>query len=82
MPFFSKEEAFDFIKKELGANPEKIFSDISSEPVAAASLGQVYKANLDGIQVAIKVQRPGLLELIALDIFVIRFLADMTQKNF
>mmetsp|Transcript_46970 Transcript_46970/g.117698 ORF Transcript_46970/g.117698 Transcript_46970/m.117698 type:complete len:517 (+) Transcript_46970:3007-4557(+) len=82
MPFFSKEEAFDFIKKELGANPEKIFSDISSEPVAAASLGQVYKANLDGIQVAIKVQRPGLLELIALDIFVIRFLADMTQKIF
>mmetsp|Transcript_18214 Transcript_18214/g.43751 ORF Transcript_18214/g.43751 Transcript_18214/m.43751 type:complete len:517 (+) Transcript_18214:3198-4748(+) len=82
MPFFSKEEAFDFIKKELGANPEKIFSDISSEPVAAASLGQVYKATLDGIQVAVKVQRPGLLELIALDIFVIRFLADMTQKVF
>ena len=82
MPFFANEEAFDFIKKELGANPEKIFIEISKEPVAAASLGQVYKANLDGVQVAVKVQRPGLLDLIALDIFVIRFFASVTQKLF
>ena len=82
MPFFPNKEAFKFIKQELGANPEKIFSEISAEPVAAASLGQVYKATLDGIQVAIKVQRPGLLDQIALDIFVIRFLANFTQNLF
>lgn len=82
MPFFPNKEAFKFIKQELGATPEKIFSKISDEPVAAASLGQVYKATLDGIQVAIKVQRPGLLDQIALDIFVIRFLANFTQNLF
>ena len=82
MPFFPNKEAFKFIRQELGANPEKIFSEISAEPVAAASLGQVYKATLDGIQVAIKVQRPGLLDQIALDIFVIRFLANFTQNLF
>lgn len=82
MPFFSNEKAFKFIKQELGANPERIFSEISEEPVAAASLGQVYKATLDGIQVAIKVQRPGLLDLIALDIFIIRFFASLAQNIF
>nr|UXY87383.1 BC1 family protein [Cryptomonas sp.] len=80
MPFFSNEVAFNFIKEELGAQPDKIFSEISASPVAAASLGQVYKAKLDGIQVAVKVQRPGLIELLALDIVLIRFLAFLVQN--
>jgi predicted unusual protein kinase regulating ubiquinone biosynthesis (AarF/ABC1/UbiB family) len=82
MPFFSNKTAFNFIKKEIGANPEQIFTEISQEPVAAASLGQVYKGNLDGIKVAIKVQRPGLQEVIALDIFLIRLAAFLFQKLF
>jgi len=82
MPYFSNEKAFNFIKKELGANPDQIFNKISKEPVAAASLGQVYKGNLDGIKVAIKVQRPGLQEVIALDILLIRFTATFIQKIF
>nr|UXY87878.1 BC1 family protein [Cryptomonas curvata] len=80
MPFFSNEIAFDFIKREIGAPSNKIFSEISQEPVAAASLGQVYRAILDGVPVAVKVQRPGLTELLALDIMIIRFLAFLAQK--
>lgn len=80
MPFFSNEIAFDFIKREIGAPSSKIFSEISKAPVAAASLGQVYKAILDGVTVAVKVQRPGLIELLALDIIIIRFLALFGQK--
>ena len=47
-----------------------MFSNITPEPVAAASLGQVYRATLKGTgdEVAIKVQRPGVLELVALDL--------------
>jgi predicted unusual protein kinase regulating ubiquinone biosynthesis (AarF/ABC1/UbiB family) len=80
MPFFSNEIAFNFIKRELGGPSSKIFSEISKSPVAAASLGQVYRAVLDGIHVAVKVQRPGLAELLALDIIIIRFLAFGAQK--
>ena len=42
---------------------DEIFSEFSEEPVAAASLGQVYRARLrgDGREVAIKVQRPDIM---------------------
>jgi predicted unusual protein kinase regulating ubiquinone biosynthesis (AarF/ABC1/UbiB family) len=48
------------IRDELGAPPEKLFLDWTTEPVAAASIGQVHKAVLpDGRVVAVKVQYPG-----------------------
>ncbi|CAK9026675.1 unnamed protein product [Durusdinium trenchii] len=49
-------------------NGAPLFQSISHRPVAAASLGQVYKATtLDGRTVAVKVQRPGSLKQVALD---------------
>jgi aarF domain-containing kinase len=58
------------MQQELGASVSEVFSSISAEPVAAASLGQVYRATLrtSGDVVAVKVQRPGVLELVALDL--------------
>lgn len=58
------------MQEELGDKPANVFSNITAEPVAAASLGQVYRATLKstGEEVAIKVQRPGVLELVALDL--------------
>ncbi len=49
------------MQESLGRPLEEVFSSISARPVAAASLGQVYKAVLreTGEEVAIKVQRPG-----------------------
>jgi predicted unusual protein kinase regulating ubiquinone biosynthesis (AarF/ABC1/UbiB family) len=49
--------AFAIIEEELGQPMEKLFSRISSETIAAASLGQVYRATLKetGEDVAIKV---------------------------
>ena len=57
-----------------GAAVDQLFSSLSAEPVAAASLGQVYKGVLreDGREVAIKVQRPGVEGGIALDLLLIR----------
>jgi predicted unusual protein kinase regulating ubiquinone biosynthesis (AarF/ABC1/UbiB family) len=82
IPSFPNEVAFRFIEEELGARPEKIYADMSPEPIAAASLGQVYKARLKtGEEVAVKVQRPGLNSRISLDIYIMRLLAGFVQDN-
>eukprot|EP01041_Mallomonas_annulata_P010624 gene10624-22181_t len=51
-------------------------------PVAAASIGQVYKARLrsNGNAVAIKIQRPNCEEAIAVDLYIMRFYAELLQK--
>jgi hypothetical protein len=50
------------IKDELGAPWYEIYADLTPEPIAAASLGQVYRGRLKtGEEVAVKVQRPGVL---------------------
>ncbi|EAW38554.1 ABC-1 [Lyngbya sp. PCC 8106] len=82
LPPFSNEIAYGFIEEELGGKPEQIYAELSRDPLAAASLGQVYKGKLKtGETVAVKVQRPGLSELIALDIYLLRTLAIWAQKN-
>lgn len=82
IPSFPNEVAFRFIEEELGARPEEIYAEMSPEPIAAASLGQVYKARLQtGEEVAVKVQRPGLNSRISLDIYIMRLLAGFVQDN-
>ncbi|MFS8034454.1 putative UbiB domain-containing protein [Helianthus anomalus] len=44
LPTFLDAEAFACIKKELGLSLDSIYSSISLSPIAAASFGQVYKA--------------------------------------
>jgi predicted unusual protein kinase regulating ubiquinone biosynthesis (AarF/ABC1/UbiB family) len=83
IPAFSNEIAYQFIEEELGDRPEVIYAEISDLPIAAASLGQVYKGKLwSGETVAIKVQRPGLAESITLDLHVMRTLCIWLQSNF
>jgi predicted unusual protein kinase regulating ubiquinone biosynthesis (AarF/ABC1/UbiB family) len=83
IPAFSNEVAYQFIEEELGDRPEAIYAEISDLPIAAASLGQVYKGKLwSGETVAIKVQRPDLADSIALDLHVMRTLCIWLQANF
>ncbi|CAI8593828.1 unnamed protein product [Vicia faba] len=79
---FSTEVAFNMIEQELGLSLVEIFSEISPEPVAAASLGQVYQARLrrTGQVVAVKVQRPGVQAAISLDILILRFMAGLARR--
>ncbi|XP_027187638.1 uncharacterized aarF domain-containing protein kinase At1g71810, chloroplastic isoform X3 [Cicer arietinum] len=79
---FSTEVAFNMIEQELGLSLVEIFSEISPEPVAAASLGQVYQARLrrTGEVVAVKVQRPGVQAAISLDILILRFMAGLLRR--
>ncbi|XP_057781177.1 protein ACTIVITY OF BC1 COMPLEX KINASE 3, chloroplastic [Salvia miltiorrhiza] len=79
LPTFPDAEAFSCIERELGCSLDSVYSSISASPIAAASLGQVYKAQLkcSGQVVAVKVQRPGIEEAIGLDFYLIRGLGSL-----
>jgi len=82
LPCFPNEIAYGFIEEELGSTPEEIYAEISPKPIAAASLGQVYKGKLKtGETVAIKVQRPDLKRRISLDIYIMRSLSLWAKNN-
>lgn len=82
LPTFPDAEAFSCIERELGLTLDSIFSSISPSPIAAASLGQVYKAELkySGQIVAVKVQRPCIEEAIGLDFYLIRGVGFLINK--
>ncbi|AFY56222.1 putative unusual protein kinase [Rivularia sp. PCC 7116] len=82
LPPFPNELAYQFIEEEIGARPEEIYTDMTPDPIAAASLGQVYRGKLrsTGEEVAIKVQRPDLRERITIDLYILRRLAAWGQK--
>ncbi|RAL52971.1 hypothetical protein DM860_007739 [Cuscuta australis] len=78
VPPFPNQVAFNIIEEELGQPLEAVFRQISSKTIAAASLGQVYRATLraTGEDVAIKVQRPHIEPIIYRDLFLFRTLAS------
>jgi len=60
---------------------QEIFQEIEEEPVASASIAQVHRAWLkDGTEVALKVQRPGIEEIIDMDIAILRSLAARLER--
>jgi predicted unusual protein kinase regulating ubiquinone biosynthesis (AarF/ABC1/UbiB family) len=74
LPPFASDRAFDIIEQELGLHLGDAYREISPVPVAAASLGQVYKAvTHQGETVAVKVQRPNLVPTLTLDLLLIRW---------
>jgi predicted unusual protein kinase regulating ubiquinone biosynthesis (AarF/ABC1/UbiB family) len=76
LPPFDNAIALSIIETELGRPAKDLFSQISPNPVAAASLGQVYRALLHtGEEVAVKVQRPNLLPILTLDLYLMRWAA-------
>jgi len=80
VPRFDTAAALAMIEEELGMPVSSVFSDISPEPVAAASLAQVYKATLvTGERVAVKVQRPGIRSVVSKDLYVLRRAAEVYQ---
>jgi predicted unusual protein kinase regulating ubiquinone biosynthesis (AarF/ABC1/UbiB family) len=83
VPAYSTAEAFARIETELGRPLQKCFAEIDSEPIASASLGQVYRARLAcGEEVAVKVQRPDLEAIISFDIAVLYRIVQLTNRFF
>jgi predicted unusual protein kinase regulating ubiquinone biosynthesis (AarF/ABC1/UbiB family) len=76
LPPFPTTIAFNIIERELDRSVSEVYGEISPQPVAAASLGQVYHARLhNGEEVAVKVQRPNLLPTLTLDLYLLRWAA-------
>jgi len=83
VPAFPTAEAFARIEAELGRSLQECYAEIDSEPVASASLGQVYRARLSsGEEVAVKVQRPDLEQIILFDIAILYRLVKLTNRFF
>jgi predicted unusual protein kinase regulating ubiquinone biosynthesis (AarF/ABC1/UbiB family) len=81
IPPFSTAEAFARIESELGRPLHECYPEIDSEPIAAASLGQVYRARLaTGEEVAVKVQRPDLEATISFDVAILYKLVKLTNR--
>jgi predicted unusual protein kinase regulating ubiquinone biosynthesis (AarF/ABC1/UbiB family) len=81
VPAFPTSEAFARIEAELGRTITEAFAEIDAEPIAAASLGQVYRARLHtGEEVAIKVQRPNLEEAVRFDIEILRRITNKLDR--
>lgn len=65
----------EVLRSELGPGAETRFADFSPEPFAAASIGQVHRARVDGTDVAVKVQYPGIEDTLDHDLKVGRVIA-------
>lgn len=68
VPPFGSNKAVKIIEEQLGGPLETHFEEFEMQPIAAASLGQVHRARLNGRRVVVKVQRPGLRELFEIDL--------------
>ena len=83
VPAFPTADAFARIEAELGHPLHELYPEIDSEPVAAASLGQVYRARLrTGEEVAVKVQRPDLESIVGFDVAILFRLVKLTNRFF
>ena len=77
LPPFDNQTAFKIIESDLKGKVKEIYQEITPNPIAAASLGQVYRARLfTGEDVAVKVQRPNLRPIIALDLHLLRLIVS------
>jgi predicted unusual protein kinase regulating ubiquinone biosynthesis (AarF/ABC1/UbiB family) len=78
--------SFDQMKKviedDLGEKLSDVFSEFDEEPIAAASIGQVYRATLadDGRDVAVKVQYPGINEAVRADMKNLGLLLRLAKR--
>ena len=71
------------IERELGTRLEDVFAEFDTEPVAAASLAQVYRARLkDGRRVAVKVIYPDMERLVSTDLGILRALMWLETRFF
>jgi ubiquinone biosynthesis protein len=75
-------EVMEVLEKELGEPVDKAFESFTSEPLAAASIGQTHRAVLKGgLRVVVKVQRPGIDDLVYRDSAVLGLVARQLDRR-
>jgi predicted unusual protein kinase regulating ubiquinone biosynthesis (AarF/ABC1/UbiB family) len=81
VPAVSWKEMRKVLAAEWGDDPERVLDTIDAEPAAAASIGQVYRGRtVDGKDVAVKVQYPGIGEAVESDMRNVRMLAPLLRR--
>ena len=79
---FPVEEVETIFSSELGVRISKAFSEFTAKPLATASLGQVHRAVMhDGRLVVVKVQRPGIREIITEDMEALEQIAGFLDEH-
>ena len=82
VPAFDFEQVEAIVKEDLGKTVAQLFASFDPTPLAAASLGQVHKAQLhSGETVVVKVQRPGLKKLFTIDLAILKRIARYFQNH-
>lgn len=82
VPAFSYAQVEAFVEQDLGKPISQLFLSFDPIPLAAASLGQVHKAQLHtGEEVVVKVQRPGLKKLFTIDLQILKGIARYFQNH-
>lgn len=82
VPPFPFSEAEKILERELKTDPGAVFKSIDPVPLAAASIGQVHRARLvEGEDVAIKIQRPGIRRIVEVDLEILYHLATLVEKH-
>jgi ubiquinone biosynthesis protein len=78
----SPEKARKAIEENLDSSIEEAFQSLDPDPVASASLSQVHNAVLhDGTKVVVKIQRPGIKEIINSDMVILKDIAALLEKH-
>jgi ubiquinone biosynthesis protein len=81
VPPFAAATSRQLVERAFGRSIEEVFASFEAEPVASASIAQVHFAVLkDGREVAVKVLRPGMLEVIEDDLTLLRTLARWVER--
>ncbi|MCU0549383.1 MAG: AarF/ABC1/UbiB kinase family protein [Leptolyngbya sp. Prado105] len=82
VPAFSYEQVATIIQQDLGKEIEELYRSFDPIPLAAASLGQVHRAQLhSGEEVVVKVQRPGLKKLFEIDLQILKGITRYFQNH-
>jgi len=82
VPPFPFREVREIVEAELGSPLDAVFGSMEEAPFAAASIGQVHRAILlSGREVAVKVQRPGIREMVDVDLEILRDLAGLAERH-
>lgn len=82
-PMVPAEDIRGVFLREFGKEPEEMFAFFDHQPIASASMAQVHRARLiGGKDVALKIQRPGIREMVEMDIQILHKLAHLIENYF
>ncbi len=82
-PGFPPKLALEQLAKALGCPIDEVFSEFETEPLAAATIGQVHRARLRGedVEVVVKIKRPGIEEVFRRDLSLLKAFARFCTKH-